>query len=255
MSVDNPKCMKCDRPATTKITKIGKEGKVFDIYLCDEHAQTSFPYLKKTQPPSLVELLQHLLKQQGAVAEAAAAAAGAEEELSGRTCANCGLDYGAYRKTLLLGCSDCYDSFEDLLSHDLRKMHGAISHAPEEEGATRAETAVAADAESAVKVPLVEIINETEAAAPVQTDDAVKSPDSALSVADLRRKLREAIDREDFEQAARIRDSVRVLESLQPKEEIRCKACNAPMVVKHGPGGLFLGCSAYPQCREMRPLE
>ncbi|HUT25037.1 MAG TPA: topoisomerase DNA-binding C4 zinc finger domain-containing protein [Sumerlaeia bacterium] len=255
MSVEIHKCMNCERPATTKITKIGKGGKVFDIYLCDEHAQTFSPYLKKTQPANLVELLQHLLKQQGAMAEAAAAAAGAEEELPGRTCANCGLNYGAYRKTLLLGCSDCYDSFEDLLSHDLRKMHGVIRHAPEEEGATLAETSVAADAESAAKVPLVETINKTETAAQVKTDAAVKSPDGALSVADLKRKLRQAIDREDFEQAARVRDSIRMLESLQPKEEVRCKACNAPMVVKHGPGGLFLGCSEYPKCRETRPLE
>ncbi len=42
---NEPHCMKCDKSATHKITKIVK-GQVHDIYLCDEHARSFTPYLQ-----------------------------------------------------------------------------------------------------------------------------------------------------------------------------------------------------------------
>ncbi len=39
-----------------------------------------------------------------------------------------------------------------------------------------------------------------------------------------------------------------------PTEEI-CEKCSAPMVIKWGRHGRFLACSAYPKCKNTRPLE
>jgi DNA topoisomerase-1 len=33
-----------------------------------------------------------------------------------------------------------------------------------------------------------------------------------------------------------------------------CDKCGAPMAVKRGPRGPFLGCSAYPKCRSTKPV-
>ncbi len=35
---------------------------------------------------------------------------------------------------------------------------------------------------------------------------------------------------------------------------VACEKCGAPMAVKRGPRGPFLGCSAYPKCRSTKPM-
>jgi DNA topoisomerase-1 len=44
------------------------------------------------------------------------------------------------------------------------------------------------------------------------------------------------------------------LKEGQPTEEV-CDKCGAPMVIKAGKFGLFLACSAYPECENTRELE
>lgn len=39
------------------------------------------------------------------------------------------------------------------------------------------------------------------------------------------------------------------------KHEEFCPQCGAPLQIKQGKKGLFLGCSAYPQCDYLRPLQ
>jgi protein-arginine kinase activator protein McsA len=237
-----PKCMKCDNPATHKITKIVK-GKVYDLFLCDEHAQIFSPYIKKSAPANLVEILHQLLKQQ-------------EQLLTekGPICPNCGLAYGAYRKTLLLGCSDCYEAFEQLLVNDLRKMHGAISHygAPEEEEETTFRPDMFSDTAAAV-APDDDATSENSQ----ERDDFLGMDEQGLilSVDKLRLQLEDAVKKEDFERAVKLRDSIRLFASVQPKETVRCEKCGGHMQVMHGPKGFFMACSHFPGCRSIRPLE
>ena len=39
------------------------------------------------------------------------------------------------------------------------------------------------------------------------------------------------------------------------KHEELCPQCGAPLQIKQGKKGLFLGCSAYPECDYLRPLQ
>lgn len=39
------------------------------------------------------------------------------------------------------------------------------------------------------------------------------------------------------------------------KGEIICDQCGAPMVIKRGPYGVFLGCSRYPECKTIKKIE
>lgn len=44
----------------------------------------------------------------------------------------------------------------------------------------------------------------------------------------------------------------------KPEPEVtdeKCDKCGEPMVIKHGRYGKFLGCSAYPKCKNLQPLE
>ena len=88
------------------------------------------------------------------------------------------MPFETYRKTFLLGCAGCYDSFSDALLVDLRKIHGETHH-------------LGKAPKGQAKAPAIR---------------AVVTP------AGLRQRLAEAIAREDFEAAAQLRDQIRALE-------------------------------------------
>jgi len=101
-----------------------------------------------------------------------------EESQESIRCSNCGLSYDEFRKFGRLGCSQCYDSFKMHLSTLLKKVHGANHH-----------------------------IGKT----PVKISHTQKQKIEDLQ--GLKSQLQKAIQMEDFEQAAQIRDKIRELES------------------------------------------
>ncbi|MFW5870531.1 MAG: UvrB/UvrC motif-containing protein [Candidatus Sumerlaeota bacterium] len=210
------KCRKCGKPATHKITKIVK-GKTHDIFLCDEHAQSFSPYLQagKPQQSQLVELLQQVLKQQEKLINDTE-----EEEVAegpeARKCPNCGLQFAAYRKTLLLGCSECYKAFEELLLNDMRKIHGAVSQNPELVDEHQETLDVAMEIESAAA-----LTDEEKAVIP---DYEAQPDEEEMQIGDLRLMLEKAIDAEDFQEAARLRDRIKEMEAKLQHDEEQDKA-------------------------------
>lgn len=249
------KCMKCGKPATTKITKIVK-GKVIDIFLCDEHARDFTPYLHKDpEPANLIEILQQFLKHQSGEA-------GEETEEAGPKCPRCGLEFSAYRKTLLLGCSECYSAFEQMILNDLRKMHGAVSHGAPPAGAPKQETpeteAPETEAPETPPVPVHDLAAEIDFAAaagdfhPLEFEEAQQEDFPTLP--EMEQRMQEAIEAEDFSGAARLRDAIAAMQQAQSNEDVICPQCGALMVVRHGPHGPFLGCSSFPQCRCTRRI-
>lgn len=224
MSPETPKCMKCDKSATHKITKIVK-GKVSDLFLCDEHARTISPYLpsQKGDQGKLMELLQHFLKQQEDLLNSMAGQEGGAQEAegaqpvpSGVICPNCGLAFAAYRKTLILGCSDCYSAFADLLIDDLRRMHGATSQQPIPEGEAAGRVASQTDqAPANVGAAVGAHVGEAPAKAPVKPSSVTLKE----RLAKLHKTLQEAIAREDFRAAVQVRDQIRTIEATVRRSE------------------------------------
>jgi len=97
---------------------------------------------------------------------------------SSDVCTRCGGTFQDFRETGRLGCPDCYRSFETPLRDLLRRLHGSTHHLGERY-AEREPAAVVMDHEQA---------------------------------ADLREQLRLAVETENFELAAELRDRLRVLE-------------------------------------------
>jgi len=95
-------------------------------------------------------------------------------------CAHCGLKYEDFRKFGRLGCSECYENFKMHLSTLLKKIHGSNCHFG--------------------KMPVKM----------TQTDKA-----TVASLQDLKNKLAHAVQAEDFEKAAQLRDNIRDLENKQ----------------------------------------
>jgi protein arginine kinase activator len=95
------------------------------------------------------------------------------------TCVRCGGSLQDFRESGRLGCPDCYRSFEVPLRDLLRRLHGSTHHMGEryaEEGGTRPP--------------------------PAQRQQATE----------LREQLRLAVETENFELAAELRDRLRVME-------------------------------------------
>ena len=95
-------------------------------------------------------------------------------------CPNCGMTYDDFRKFGRLGCSQCYEAFKSHLSTLLKKIHGSNQHV----GKTPAKMPT-------IKKKKIEDLQE------------------------MKKQLVAAIQMEDFEKAARLRDKIRELESDQ----------------------------------------
>jgi protein arginine kinase activator len=110
----------------------------------------------------------------------AAMGKGAEEVPASRpgdVCNRCGATFQDFRETGRLGCPDCYRAFDVPLRDLLRRLHGSTHH-------------------------LGERYAEREPAATVAREQSV----------DLREQLRLAVETENFELAAELRDRLRVTE-------------------------------------------
>jgi protein arginine kinase activator len=97
-------------------------------------------------------------------------------------CSGCGLTYSDFMQMGRLGCEVCYKDFEKQLKQVLRRIHGAVRHVGK---------------------------------APGQEGDLFER---RRLVQKLHDDLERAIEREEYERAAEIRDQLRELEALEAAE-------------------------------------
>jgi protein arginine kinase activator len=103
--------------------------------------------------------------------------AGSAESSADLRCGFCGLAFKDFRESGRLGCPHCYSTFETPLRALLRRIHGGTQHMGK------------------VYLP---------------PDPSASEMEKRLET--LRRKLQRAVETEDFERAARLRDEIRTLE-------------------------------------------
>lgn len=144
--------------------------------LCQECASSASPYIRKLfikQP--VAELLEQLLKAQTKEEGAATVPQSARATPQVPPCSHCGLSFGAYKASLMLGCAKCYASFGEALLEDIRRFHNTDHHVGD---------------------------------APPQRDELV---DRQVRLSAMRQELQDCIENEDFERAAYLRDQIRKL--------------------------------------------
>lgn len=98
-----------------------------------------------------------------------------EESAVDLRCQVCGLTYAGFRKYGRLGCPNCYSTFGDKIKPLLKKIHGSTQH--------------------------------TGKVAPKNEERMLKK----RKVWELKEKLREAVSKESYEEAAKIRDKLKKL--------------------------------------------
>jgi len=96
----------------------------------------------------------------------------------GTACSSCGATLKDFQDSGRLGCPKCYETFETQLRDLLRRLHGSSHHVGES----------------------------------YITSRAGESDELEEQLADLRKRLRQAVETENFELAAELRDRLRSME-------------------------------------------
>ncbi|MBS6475650.1 MAG: UvrB/UvrC motif-containing protein [Clostridiales bacterium] len=96
----------------------------------------------------------------------------APQELS---CKGCGYTLSQYNRTGLLGCEQCYDSFRQQLLPFIKRVHGNVVNKPDE----------------------------------IKPDSKQEQQDE---ISKLKKELQEAIQAEEYEKAAQLRDRIKLME-------------------------------------------
>jgi len=105
------------------------------------------------------------------------------EEAVTKACPTCGMTYDDFRKVGRLGCAECYATFRSSLGTLLKRIHGSPIHLGK---------------------------------SPARL---VKPSKTKTELSELKRKLERAIEREAFEEAARLRDHIRRMEQQEPPKQ------------------------------------
>jgi len=115
----NTKCDKCDKPA--EVHEIDVEAGR-DIHLCREHAIEAGFQVPQSAP------VTELLTQFATMSPSPEAPKPRRAERP-TACENCGSTFARFRKTGLLGCPECYESFARQLEAVIsRSQNGANAH-------------------------------------------------------------------------------------------------------------------------------
>ena len=110
------------------------------------------------------------------------------EESTTKACPTCGMTYDDFRKVGRLGCAECYATFRLSLGSLLKRIHGSPMHVGK---------------------------------SPARL---VKPSKAKTELAELKRRLDRAIEREAFEEAARLRDQIHRMEQQEQQAKQKHKS-------------------------------
>lgn len=171
-------CQQCqERPARYHVTRVINGQTVAELNLCErcaaEHGELPVGPVHMVESPFSIQ--QFLASLLGNVGGAATAEA--TPETAQQRCPRCGHSYLEFSRTGLLGCPECYTAFSGQLEPLVRRIHGKMRH----EGKT-----------------------------PARAGTGLRR---RRELDDLRRSLAEAVERQEFERAAELRDRIRGMEA------------------------------------------
>lgn len=178
-------CSKCHkREAKVYYTEISN-GEKKEQFLCEECAAeyTSFPNQSKSGEMTIGGLLSSIISNyyKGGLTKL-------DEEQLKLQCPTCHMTYEQLMREGKFGCADCYEIFKDVMDKGIRQIQGAEKHTG--------------------KCPAEYKKKEV-------TEELKLTQIDKLSI-----ELQAAIQREEYEEAARLRDEIKALRE-QEKEEAK----------------------------------
>lgn len=179
--------MLCDichkREAKIYYTEI-RNGEKKEQYLCEECAAEQSSFQTKKGEASIEDTLNSFLSNilGGIYGEGEKP----ETQQSMPRCAHCGISYEEVLENGKFGCARCYDNFKDMVDKSLRQIQGANTHTGKKPARLKPQG--------------------------TQVHLNLSEPEK------LSMQLQEAIEREEFEEAAKLRDRIRELKGEEACE-------------------------------------
>ncbi|MFA5155794.1 MAG: UvrB/UvrC motif-containing protein [Candidatus Omnitrophota bacterium] len=171
-------CDICNKnQATVHLTEI-VDDQMTELHLCEECARQKSEQME--QQFGLSDLLAGMAEFTNKPVQ--------DKEVMTAKCKKCGLTFADFKKIGRLGCSECYSAFRQYLAPLLKRIHGSSSHVG--------------------KSPIM-------MAQKVTAPKKDKETGVIDDLAGLRQKLQKAIEAEEFEEAAKLRDQIRNLEKKE----------------------------------------
>ncbi|MEL6330795.1 MAG: UvrB/UvrC motif-containing protein [Planctomycetota bacterium] len=174
-------CDQCGEREATIHEVVIRNNQQMERHLCERCAQGA-GVSGGPQPPIHEMLSQYVIAKSGRPSSS-------RPELS---CDTCGLEYGEFKKTGLLGCPTCYDSFGERLGPLVEQAHeGGLHHVG--------------------KLPKRALEQTRQRGGSAATELVGDIEERAKRRAILQEQLTRAVEAEQFERAARLRDEIRQL--------------------------------------------
>lgn len=169
-------CNQCGKnKATVHLTEIVND-QITKLDLCESCAKEKGSDVE--QHFGIADLLAALSDVEGPSSTAASPTAAAAAKTK---CSRCGLTYEDFKKVGRLGCGDCYETFKTSLAPLLKRIHGSNQHMG--------------------KSP-----------SPVSMKEAKATSKFMEELEAAKLELQKAVKKEEFEEAAAIRDKIKFLE-------------------------------------------
>lgn len=166
------KCQHCEKPATFHITELTEPSSPQELHLCEDHARL---YLMQSDAEPEEKPPASLA---GALAHQLKVGQTADElaRLDQQACPVCGVTFYEFRHAGRLGCPHDYVCFAEELEPLITNIHGNTQHVG--------------------KTP----------------KRGLQDADRQTELIRLRREMKEAVEREEYERASQIRDDIRQIE-------------------------------------------
>lgn len=165
-------CERCgDSEASVHLTRI-TNGKKEEIHLCEECARKSSQLNLNGNNLSFQSLLSGILNHDFSNENSSVLENNNSQKL---VCQNCGMSYQEFTNRGLFGCEECFNVFESKLDDLFKKIHGNIRHTG--------------------KYPL----------------SFQQKLEAKSEITDLKKEMKSAVERENFEKAAEIRDKIHAI--------------------------------------------
>ncbi|MBP5209830.1 MAG: UvrB/UvrC motif-containing protein [Clostridia bacterium] len=124
-----------------------------------------------------------------------------------KRCPLCGLRFADIRETGKVGCAACYETFGEELAGTLYSIHGTARHRG------RRPARLGAQPEGPNEPSEAKPADETAAAKTAKVKKAKAADEAADEIERMRAELKAAVEAEDFERAAELRDKIRAAEA------------------------------------------
>ncbi|MBX3322176.1 MAG: UvrB/UvrC motif-containing protein [Phycisphaeraceae bacterium] len=177
-------CGECGEREATIHELVIIAGKAIEKHLCEECAAAAGLGAGSHVP--LEQLVSSFVKNPGAAIEAAS-------ELA---CPYCTLSYARFKQTGLLGCAGCYKAFEEKIGPLIERAHGGATH-------------------HVGKIPRGAMARSREGGMERLESLLGSMEERVRRMNELRKQLADAVQAEQYERAASLRDEIRKLSEME----------------------------------------